>query len=354
METLRDLRELGIHLQREIGREHHWRVLLVRIVGVADHVLVRRFLRVPLMGAGRALAPFPIVFEQRVEVAVVPLDRLGRPGALEAAGNRVFAHAAAGLVLPADALLMKRGCLGFGADILLGHGAVALAESVPAGDQRDRFIIVHRHARESFANVRRRGERIRVTVRTLRVHVDQAHLHVGQRLRQVALAAVALVAEPLLFRAPVDVLFGLPDVRAAEAEAEGLEAHVLHGGIAGEDDQIGPGDFIAVLLLDGPEQPARLVQVGVIRPAVGRREPLRAHAAAAATVAGAVGARSMPGHANEQRPVVTIVGRPPVLRLRHQGVKVLLQCLHVQLLELFGVVEVLAHRVRQGRVLVQN
>jgi hypothetical protein len=38
--------------------------------------------------------------------------------------------------------------------------------------------------------------RVGVAVRAFRVHVDQAHLHGGQRVVQVALAAVALVGQP--------------------------------------------------------------------------------------------------------------------------------------------------------------
>src|SRR6266487_2960170 len=44
---------------------------------------------------------------------------------------------------------------------------------------------------------------------------------------------------------------------------------------------------------------------------------------AAAAVADAVGAGAVPRHANEERPVVAIVGRPPILRVRHQGMQVL-------------------------------
>ena len=44
-------------------------------------------------------------------------------------------------------------------------GAVALAEGVAADDERDRLLVVHRHAGERLADVARRGERIGVAVR---------------------------------------------------------------------------------------------------------------------------------------------------------------------------------------------
>ncbi len=119
------------------------------------------------------------------------------------------------------------------------------------------------------------GKRVGVAVRALGVHVDQAHLHRAERVGELALAAVALVAEPGVLWAPED-LVGLPDVRTPEAEAERLEAHRLEGDVAGEDEQVGPRHLPSVLLLHRPQQAARLVEVRVVGPAVERREALRA------------------------------------------------------------------------------
>ena len=232
-------------------------------------------------------------------------------------------------------------------------GAVGLAEGVAAGNQRDGLLVVHRHAAERFADVPRRRDRIRLAVRPFRIHVDQAHLHRAERILKLAFAAVAFVPQPRPLGTPVE-LFGLPDIGAAAAETERLEAHRLEGDVAGENHQVGPGDFPAVLLLDRPQQPARLVEVRVVRPAVERREALLAGAGAAAAVGDAVRARAVPRHADEQRPVVAKVGRPPVLRVRHQGMQVLDHGIQVEALEFLGVVERLAHRIGQGGVLVEN
>ncbi len=79
-----------------------------------------------------------------------------------------------------------------------------------------------------------------------------------------------------------------------------------------------------------------------------------AGAGAAAAIADAVRARAVPRHANKESPVVAEIRRPPVLAVRHQCVEVLLQRFEVELLELFGVLEGLAHRIGQGRVLAEN
>ena len=48
------------------------------------------------------------------------------------------------------------------------------------------------------------------------------------------------------------------------------------------------------------------------------------------------------------------VGRPPILRVRHQSVKVLDHRVEVEALKFLGVVERLPHRIGRGRVLVEN
>ena len=111
-----------------------------------------------------------------------------------------------------------RAALGLRTDVVGAGGTVALAERVAADDERDRLLVVHRHAGEGLADVAGGGERIRVAVRALRVHVDQAHLHGAERTGELPVAAVALVAEPRVLGAPED-LVGLPDVLVARSRS---------------------------------------------------------------------------------------------------------------------------------------
>src|SRR6185437_11489091 len=109
----------------------------------------------------------------------------------------------------------------------------------------------------------------------------------------------------------------------------------------------------AVLLLDWPEQAARLVEVCVVRPTVQRGEALSSLAATAPAVGDAVRAGGMPRHPDEERPVVAVVGRPPLLRRRHYLEYVLLERFDVEGLELILVVETPTHGIGHGRVLAQ-
>ena len=180
--------------------------------------------RLPLLRAGRALRQLPFVVEQVVEEVVAPLRRRLRPGDFRTAGDGVGSEACAVLALPAEALILDGGAFRLRADQRRIAGAVGLAEGVAAGNQRDGLLVVHRHAEERLADVLGRRNRIRLAVGPFRIDVDQAHLHRAERILQLAFAAIALIAEPRSLGTPVE-LFGLPDIGAAAAEAEGLEAH---------------------------------------------------------------------------------------------------------------------------------
>ena len=322
-------------------------------MGIGNGALRLRIPGLPLLRTRRALGELPVVLVQVLQEPVVPLGRLVRPGALQPAGERVGALAAPEGVPPTEALLLDGCTFGFGTAVFLTDGAVGLAERVAADNERQRLLVVHGHPAEGLSNVLRRSERVRVSARPLRIHVDQAHVIGAQGSVDLAFPTVAFVAEPGVLGAPED-LVGLPDVLAPEPEAERLEPHRLVGTVAGENDEVGPGDLPAVLLLDRPQQPARLVKVRVVRPTVQGGEALRALAATAPAVGDAVRAGGMPRHPDEERPIVAVVGRPPFLRRGHHLEDVLLERFDVQGGELILVVEVLTHRIGQGRVLAQN
>src|SRR5690606_6720315 len=156
------------------------------------------------------------------------------------------------------------------------------------------------HAAEGLADIARRGERIGIAVRPFRIDIDETHLHGGKRVLEVAVAAIALIREPFAFPAPIDVLVRFPDIGASAGKAEGLEAHGFEGNIAGEIDEVGPGDLAAVFLLDRPQEPAGLVEIHIVGPGVERRKTLLAATGAATPVTDAVCAGAVPGHADEQ------------------------------------------------------
>src|SRR3546814_3842884 len=113
-------------------------------------------------------------------------------------------------------------------------------------------------------------------------------------------AGLDALVHPFVFAAPIDVAFRLKHIGAAAAEAEHGAAHALDRDIAGQDELVGPADLVAIFLLDRPQQAARLVEISVVGPAVERRETLLPAVGAAATVGGAIGARGVPCHADEE------------------------------------------------------
>src|SRR5262249_59774259 len=149
--------------------------------------------------------------------------------------------------------------------------------------------------------VLRSAGRVRVAAWSLRIHVDQAHMIGAERPPHLPAVGVAFVSEPCVLRSPKD-LVGLPVVLTPKAEAEGFEAHGLISTVAGENDQVGPGDLVAVLLFHWPEQPPRLVEAHVIGPTVEWSKALHAAAGTAPAVGDAVRACRMPCHPDAEPP----------------------------------------------------
>src|SRR5581483_8644611 len=211
--------------QGEVRGQHGRAVTLGWIVRVRKRTCARAVLRRPLIRARRALGQFPFVAKQVLEKVVAPLCGSFSPNDLKATTDRVSSHSGAELAFPAEALCFDVASLWLGTDILGCSGStMRLAEGVTAGNERNRFFVVHRHAGERLANVTRRGQWIRLAVGPLGIYVNQTHLNRAERIGQLTLATVALVAQPRSFQSPVQLL-GLPHVRAAAAKTEGLETH---------------------------------------------------------------------------------------------------------------------------------
>ena len=237
VETPRDPLVGWVEPQREVCRQHGRNAffrLVVRIGNVGAGIF-----RFPLIGAGRTRLEFPFIFEQIVEKVIAPLRRCLRPGDFRAARDGVRAEAHAVLALPAKALIFDRSAFRLWADQGRITRAVRLAEAVAACNQRDGFFVVHCHPSEGLANVARRRDRVGLAVRSLRIDVDKAHLHCPERVLKLAFAAIAFVAEPCAFGAPIKFV-GLPCISAAACEAERLEAHRLQRDVPHEHQEIRP------------------------------------------------------------------------------------------------------------------
>ena len=129
------------------------------------------------MRAGRALRQFPFVGEQIREEVVAPLRRRRRPNYFQAAADRVATMTFAELILPPKALILDVGASGSLPTYFSGNASpVGFAERVSAGNERNRFFVVHRHPGERLPNIACRGDGIGLSIRPFRIHIDQAHL----------------------------------------------------------------------------------------------------------------------------------------------------------------------------------
>ena len=231
---------------------------------------------------------------------------------------------------------------------------MGFTEGMAPCDQRNGLFVIHSHAGKGLTDIACRGKRIWFAVGAFRIHIDQAHLNGSQRIFQFAVTAIALVAQPCVFIAPVNIFFRLPNVFPTASKAEGFEAHGVKGAIACQDHQVSPRNLVSIFLFNGPQQTAGFVEIGIIRPAVERCETLRARTGSATAIAGAIGACTVPSHANEEWSVMAVIGRPPVLGVGHQLHEIVLQGLQIKFFEFFGIVEIGPHRVAAIRILMKD
>ncbi len=218
-------------------------------------------------------------------------------------------------VLPAQALVLD--VAGFGLTRRASRSrAVGLAEGVATGDEGHGLFVVHGHAAERLADVVGRQLRVGVAVGTLGVDVDEAHLDRRERTLELAVARVALVAEPRGLGAPVHVVVGLPHVGAAPGEAEVgnpmSSSATLPARIIRSAHEI---DWPYFFLTGQSRRRAlsRLTLSGQLFS--GAKRCIPAPEPPRPSSRGRCGA--VPRHADHEGAVVTEVGGPPVLRGRH-------------------------------------
>ena len=149
------------------------------------------------------LRQLPLVAEQVVEVIVVPLHRVGCPCAFQAAGDRIGAFAAAKAALPAQALLLDAGSLGFGTDVAgPDRSTMGFAKRVSAGNERNRLLVIHRHAAERLSNVPWL-QRVDLGFRSAPADSRRSGPSDGaERHLEIPVAGVALVFKPFVSSCP--------------------------------------------------------------------------------------------------------------------------------------------------------
>ena len=187
-------------------------------------------------------------------------------------------------------------------------------------------------------------------VRSFRVHIDKAHFGCAQR--RFGQFFRVTVSQPGFFITPVYVEIRFPDIFTTSTKAEGAEAGVFQRHVTREDKQVGPGNFLAIFLLDWPQQTTRFIKAYVVRPGVQWCKTLLSATRATASIDGAIGPCTVPCHADKQSSIGSPVSGPPRLRFGQKGSEIPFQGRVVEFAKLFAVVEVLTQRVRTVGMLV--
>ena len=218
-ETTRDLLELRIKAQGQVGDQHCWLAFFRRIKRIGDNLrCVNRF---KLNSACRAASLHPLIFEQVLEEIVAPLGRSLRPDNFQTRSDGICTRAAAVAAGPAQALRFNWCRFRIRTNMGCWCCTVGFAQRMTTTNQRDSFFVVHSHVTEGRANSRCRRKRFAAMVRPFRVHIDKAHFGCAQR-RFCQLFRMA-VSQPGFLITPVYVQIRFPDVFTPCTKTEGTE-----------------------------------------------------------------------------------------------------------------------------------
>jgi len=182
-----------------------------------------------MMRAGGALGQFPFIAEQIFGKSCCStgsaswVQVTSRPLVIE---SPAIAGGVVCSTTPSPGL--DTGAFRLGANQAASARAMRLAEVWPPAMSRDGFLVVHRHAGESFADVPRRADRGRLAVRSFGIHIDQASAQ-GERGAQVhGRRCSAFVTSQFVLGAQW-IALRVPSVGAPAPESERLEAIDFQG-----------------------------------------------------------------------------------------------------------------------------
>ena len=148
------------------------------------------------------------------------LPHLGRrsgPGHFEAAGDGVRAFARAKVVLPAKALLLESAASGSDPTFSTGPRR-GFCQRCDRPRSAPRFLRRSSPCDRTCRGYPWRGDRIGLAIRPFGVHVDQAHLHGGERILEIA--RVRHLAVVIFHQHAVRLFHARRSLRVADVAAE--------------------------------------------------------------------------------------------------------------------------------------
>ena len=215
-----------INTQGQVGSKHNRSVAFSCIMCIRNSILTHSMLWNPLLCTCGALGQFPLITEKVPEKIITPFCWCGSPGTFKTTCDRIACISCTISIFPAQPLLFNTCCCGF-TSYICGRisGPVCFTECMSASNQCDCFLIIHGHPGKCFADITGGCQRIRITIRSFRIYINQSHLNSTEWILQFAITTIALISQPLCFGTPVNILLGFPDIFTATGKTKGVETH---------------------------------------------------------------------------------------------------------------------------------
>ena len=188
---------------------------------------------------------------------------------------------------------------------------MSFAKRVTARNQSHGFFVIHGHSPKCLPDVFGSQKRIRISIGTFRVHINESHLNCGQRILQIPVF-VPLVSQPFLFGPPIDQV-GFPLILTPASVTKVLKPIDSRATLPARTIRSAQEMLLPYFCLTGQSRRRALSRFALSGQLLSGSNRLLTAACTAATVRNTVGSRTVPGHPNEKRCVGAVIRRPPIL-----------------------------------------
>ena len=179
----------------------------------------------PLVCSSRTLNKLPFITKKHIKIPIIPLSRIWCPCSFNSTCNGVTAHTFAMITVPAKAHFIYISTLRFYCLVVLTCSTMCFPERMTTSSKSNCLIIIHCHSAKCFSDIFGTCNWVRIAVRSLRVDIDQTHLHCTKGLVKDSVTSVTFVCQPLCFFSPKNIIFWPPYVNTATSKSKGFSSH---------------------------------------------------------------------------------------------------------------------------------
>ena len=128
------------------------------------------------MCSSRTLYKFPLISKQQIKITIIPLSWICCPRTLNSTCYAISSLTCSMGTFPSKTHLLNRSTFRFNPNKILRSCSMCFTKSMTTCSKCYCFLIIHRHPTKSFTYIFSASKRIWITIWSLRIYINQAHL----------------------------------------------------------------------------------------------------------------------------------------------------------------------------------